>query len=106
MTTANFLLSGRLSAWSDGLIKGVIMKSDIFNLAIRNRNRVRFLYGLNETVIDPYLISQEKNGKKFIYGKLCSSNEIRKFEYNRIANIKVLRNLKFSPVIPILSKAV
>ena len=82
------------------------MKSEIFSSAITNRNKIRFLYGLSEVVLDPYYISMERSGKKVIYGKVLTSNEIRKFEYERIANIKVLRNIRFSPVIPIISRAV
>jgi hypothetical protein len=82
------------------------MKSEIFSSAITNRNKIRFLYGLSEVVLDPYYISMERSGKKVIYGKVLTSNEIKKFEYHRIANIKVLRNIRFSPVIPIISRAV
>lgn len=82
------------------------MKSEIFSSAITNRNKIRFLYGLSEIVLDPYYISRERSGKKVIYGKVLTSNEIKKFEYERIANIKVLRNIRFSPVIPIISRAV
>lgn len=82
------------------------MKSEIFSFAIKNRNRVRFLYGLNEIMLDPYYITREKNGQKVIYGRTYNSSEIRKFEYKKIANIKVLKDLRFSPIIPILSKAV
>ena len=82
------------------------MKSEIFSSAITNRNKIRFLYGLSEVVLDPYYISMERSGKKVIYGKVLTSNEIRKFEYERIVNIKVLRNIRFSPVIPIISRAV
>jgi hypothetical protein len=61
------------------------------------------LYGLNEIVLDPYYIAQESSGRKYIYGRLNNSSEIKKFEYKRIANIKVLENKKFSPIIPIIS---
>ena len=82
------------------------MKTEIFSSAIYNRNKITFLYGLNKIVIDPYYISKEKDGKKVIYGKVFNSSEIRKFEYQRISNIKVLKNVRFSPIIPILAKAV
>lgn len=78
------------------------MKSEIFSTAISNRNRIKFLYDMNEILIDPYFISKERNGKKVIYGKLFNSSEIKKFEYEKITNIKILNNLKFSPVIPII----
>jgi len=70
-------------------------------MAISRRNKIKFLYGLNEVVLDPYYISTERSGKKFIYGKVYNSSIIKKFEYTRIANIKVLQN-RFSPVIPII----
>ncbi len=82
------------------------MKSEIFSSAISNRNKIRFLYGMNEIQLDPYYISKEHNGRKVIYGRLCNSSEIKKFEYNKIANIRILNNVKFSPIIPIISKAV
>jgi len=82
------------------------MKSEIFSQAISNRNKVKFIYGMNEVMLDPYYISREKNGRKVIYGRMCNTTEIKKFEYNKIVNIKILNNLKFSPIIPILSRAV
>ena len=66
------------------------MKTEIFKSAIKNRNRLRFLYGLNEILIEPYYITIEKNGSKVIYGKMFQSSEIKKFNYNKISNIKVL----------------
>ncbi len=82
------------------------MKTEIFSLAILHRNKVSFLYGMNEVLLDPYYISMERTGRKVIYGRIYNSCEVKKFEYNKIANIKVLKNIKFSPIIPILSKAV
>lgn len=82
------------------------MKSQLFSSAIMNRNRIRFLYQLNEVVLDPYYITVEKNGKKVIYGRMNNSNEIRKFEYDRIANIRILNTRRFSPIIPLMPRAV
>lgn len=82
------------------------MKTEIFIKAIRKRNNLRFLYGLQEILIEPYYITREKSGKKVIYGKLKTTNEIRKFEYDKIANIKVMESYKFSPVIPIIMHSV
>ena len=81
------------------------MKSEIFSSAINSRNTIRFLYGLNEVILEPYYITREKTGKKVIYGKTYNSNEIRKFEYNRISNIRIIKGTRFSPVIPIISLA-
>lgn len=78
------------------------MKSEIFSAAINNRNKVKFLYGLDEVVIDPYYIGKDGNGKKYLYGRLSYSKEVRRFEYLRIANIKILNGNRFSPIIPIL----
>lgn len=77
------------------------MKTEIFNSAIKNRNSIRFIYGLNEFMIEPYYVTREKSGSKVVYGKVYHSSEIRKFNYNRIANIKVLEDKRFSPIIPI-----
>lgn len=81
------------------------MKSLIFTNAIQKRKRIKFLYGLTENVIDPYFITTEKNGYKVLYGRNSKSNEIKRFEFRRIANIKVMENISFSPVIPIISQA-
>jgi hypothetical protein len=78
------------------------MKSEIFTSAITRRNKIRFVYGTDEILIEPYYLSKEKNGKKVIYGRMCNTNEIKKFEYNKIANIKILKDKKFSPIIPII----
>lgn len=82
------------------------MKTDIFTQAIRNRNNLQFLYGLQEINIEPYYIAKNRSEKKVIYGRLKNTNEIRKFEYNKIANIKVIESFRFSPRIPINSFAV
>ena len=78
------------------------MKTEIFETAIKNRNRLSFLYGLNEVLIEPYYITMEKSGSKVIYGKVYQSSEIKKFNYCKIANIKVLEKKRFSPIIPII----
>ena len=80
------------------------MKSEIFSYAISNRNEVRFLYLMDEIVLHPYYISREKNGRKVIYGRMPDSPVIKKFELGRIANLKILRNIRFSPIIPLMSK--
>jgi hypothetical protein len=77
------------------------MKTEIFSSAIYNRNKIRFLYGLNEILLEPYYIMTERSGKKVIYGRPNNSNEVKKFEFNRIANIKVLNASRFSPIIRI-----
>lgn len=87
------------------LIRSSKMKTDIFIQAIRKRNNLQFLYGLQEVNLEPYYISKNKAGKKVIYGRLRNSNEIRKFEYNKIANIRIIESFRFSPRIPINSFA-
>jgi hypothetical protein len=78
------------------------MKTNIFLTAIKNRNNLQFLYGLTEIMIEPYYITRENSGKKVIYGRVKRTNEVRKFEYEKISNIRVLNDVKFSPVIPII----
>jgi len=78
------------------------MKTIYFTTAIFNRNRVKFLYGLNEVILEPYYIGKNKNGKKAIYGRVNGANEIRGFDYGKISNIKILGTQKFSPIIPIM----
>jgi len=82
------------------------MKSNIFLNAIRSRNLLKFLYGLEETCIEPYYISYNKEGRKVIYGRVNSTKEIKKFEFDRIVNIRIINTKKFSPVIPIIPMAV
>jgi len=77
------------------------MKTDIFIQAIKRRNNLQFLYGLQLVNLEPYYISRNKIGQKVIYGRLKNSNEIRKFEYSKIANIKIVESFRFSPRIPI-----
>jgi hypothetical protein len=85
-------------------IKNSKLKSEIFRDAIMRRNTIKFLYCLQETTIDPYFISKNKLGKKVIYGRDFGSSTIRKYEYDKIMNIKILKNPRFSPIIPILCK--
>lgn len=79
------------------------MKTEIFEKAITQRQRIKFLYNLNSIEVEPYYLSKNKNGNKVIYGRVNSSNEIKVFEFNKIFNIKILFNTKFSPIIPILN---
>ncbi len=78
------------------------MKTTIFNWAINNRYKLKFLYDLNEIVLEPYIISTNRYGKKVIYGRISNTKEIKVFEYDKIYNLKVLNMSKFSPIIPIL----
>jgi len=87
------------------LKKEQLMKTDIFSAAIYSRSNLRFLYGLQEILIEPYYITRERNGKKVIYGRVRKTNEVRKFNYEKISNIRVLNNFRFSPVIPIIPQA-
>lgn len=78
-------------------------KSDIFISAIKQRNEVQFLYKLRNVLFHPYYISKDKFGHKVLYGRVSNSQVIEKFEFKYMANIKVLNNKKFSPIIPIMS---
>jgi len=78
------------------------MKTTIFNWAINNRYKLKFLYDLNEIVLEPYLISTNRSGKKVVYGRISNTKEIKVFEYDKIYNLKVLNRNRFSPIIPIL----
>ena len=79
------------------------MKSEIFNSAIISRQKLKFLYKLSNVELEPYFLSINRNGNKVIYGRVNNSNEVKMFEFNKIFNIKVLSNTKFSPIIPILT---
>ena len=80
------------------------MKTNIFLAAIKNRNKLKFLYSLTEIIIEPYFIAREKSGRRVIFGRVKRTNAVRKFEYNKISNIRILNEDKFSPVIPIISQ--
>lgn len=77
-------------------------KTEIFSDAICKRNTIKFLYCLQEVTIDPYFISRDKFGKKVIYGKDFRSSIIKKFEFDKIMNIKIMGSARFSPIIPII----
>ncbi|MCA2004767.1 MAG: hypothetical protein LDL01_03135 [Ignavibacterium sp.] len=81
------------------------MKTDIFRDAIKNRSKIRFYYGLYQWVVEPYYIARDRNGNKVLYAKVSNSNEVKKFDFRKIANIKVFDKYKFSPVIPIIPMA-
>lgn len=78
------------------------MKSKIFLNAIKSRNKIRFYYGLYQWVVEPYLISKNANGNKVLYAKVSGTNEVKKFDFSKISNIRVFDNYRFSPVIPII----
>lgn len=78
------------------------MKTLLFSSAIFNRNRIKFLYGLHETILEPYYVGRNKTGKKVVYGRINGLNEVKAFEYEKISNIKILGYEKFSPIIPIV----
>jgi hypothetical protein len=61
---------------------------------------------LQEVNLEPYYITRNRAGKKVIYGRLKSTNEIKKFEYEKISNIRIVESFRFSPRIPINSFAV
>ncbi len=79
------------------------MKTHIFNNAISQRNKIKFLYQLREVVLDPYYVALNQFGKKVVFGRVNNSHEIKMFEYDKIMNIKVLNYSRFSPIIPLNS---
>lgn len=81
------------------------MKTEIFREAIKNRNKIRFYYGLYEWVVEPYYVAKDRNGNKVLYAKVSSTNEVKRFDFKKMANIKVFNNYKFSPIIPIIPMA-
>ena len=78
------------------------MKSEIFFNVIKNRNRLKFLYGFSEIILEPYYVTMNKLGKKVIFGRINNSPEVKMFEYEKIFNLRVLELSKFSPIIPIM----
>ncbi len=100
--TKNFRLSEKLLEFSEHIIEEEGMKSFYFTSAIINRNRVRFLYGFEEFVLEPYYISKNKNGKKVLYARVLGSNSIEMFDFEKICNIRIISSERFSPIIPII----
>lgn len=78
------------------------MKTQIFETAIRNRNRISFIYNFSQVFIEPYYMTFEKDGSKVLYGKVLQNNEIKKFDLSKIANIKVVEGRKFAPIIQLI----
>jgi len=76
---------------------------ELFSKAINNRNKLKFLYNLNEIELEPYYLSFDRNGKKVVFGRVNNSHIIKKFEFEKIINIRILSYTKFSPIIPILN---
>jgi hypothetical protein len=60
------------------------MKTNLFADAIKNRNKLRFLYNLNEVVLDPYYVTTDKLGDKVVFGRISHTNEVKMFRYNKI----------------------
>lgn len=66
------------------------MKSLFFITAIQNKNKLRFLYDMEEIILEPIFISRRKDGKKVLFGKDIISNNFRTFDYSKICNIKII----------------
>ncbi len=78
-----------------------MIKSEIFEQAITNRMKVRFYYNLNEEVLDPYFIFIEEDGTKALYGRSNLGRKMKKFDFEKIANIRILPSESFIPNIPL-----
>jgi len=76
-------------------------KSEIFEQAMESRVKVRFYYDLHEEIIDPYFIFTEEDGTKALYGKSNGDKKVMKYDFERIINIRVLKNEHFIPIIPL-----
>lgn len=74
------------------------MKTTLFNRAIINCSKIRFLYGIEETIVEPYMVTVDRAGNKVIYARDTKSNVLQRYEYSKIVNIKILEGDKFSPV--------
>jgi hypothetical protein len=77
------------------------MKSDILTMAINRRSKVRFLYRMEEVIFDPYFILYEEDGSKAIYGKADTLQQLKKFDFRRIVNLKMLPLEHFNPDVPV-----
>ncbi|MCE1187707.1 MAG: hypothetical protein LWX56_01090 [Ignavibacteria bacterium] len=77
-----------------------MIKTEILTKAITEQVQVRFYYGLNEVVMDPYFILFEEDGTKAIYGMTAGNCALRRFSFKKIANIRLLP-LHFEPIVPV-----
>lgn len=78
------------------------MKSEIIFNAIKNRKKLKFIYGFKEIIIEPYFVAVNRQGKKIIFGRINNSPEVKMFAYENIYNLHVLEFSKFSPIIPLM----
>ncbi len=67
------------------------MKTELFIKAILNRNRIKLLYNLEETLVEPYFLSKNRDGKKVVYGRINNSHEIKMIEFNKIIAGRVMK---------------
>lgn len=77
-----------------------MVKSEILSMAIKEQVKVRFLYGLNEIILDPYFILFEEDGTKAIYGMSAGGGDLRRYSCKKMANIKLL-TMHFQPIVPV-----
>lgn len=78
------------------------MKSIIFSEAIDKRRKVTFLYDDILMEIEPYFLAMDKFGHKVVYGKVSGTDAVRKFEFFKISNLRVLMQ-GFAPALPLYS---
>ena len=89
-------------AFTEDIIK-MNERDEIIRHAIVKRTKIRFRYAMKNIILEPYFSKQNVSGKKILYGRVVSKNEIEKFDYDKIIDIKLLNSRKFSPIIPITS---
>ncbi|MCC6549650.1 MAG: hypothetical protein IT279_06230 [Ignavibacteriaceae bacterium] len=76
------------------------MKSLIFSEAIEKRRKVTFFYDDAMIEIEPYFLAMDRFGHKVVYGKVSGTVSVRKFEFIKISNLRVLRK-GFAPALPL-----
>ncbi|GMU85864.1 MAG: hypothetical protein AMXMBFR48_11060 [Ignavibacteriales bacterium] len=76
------------------------MKSLIFLEAIDKRRKVTFLYDYTLVEIEPYFLAMDRFGHKVVYGKVSGTLTVRKFEFIKISNLRVLMQ-GFAPALPL-----
>lgn len=78
------------------------MKSSVFSEAIETRKRVSFFYDESVVEIEPYFLAEDRFGNKVIYGKVNGSEYVKKFEFNRISNLRI-QAARFAPSLPMFT---
>ncbi|MCF8268077.1 MAG: WYL domain-containing protein [Ignavibacteriales bacterium] len=69
------------------------MKTEILQAAINNYQKIKFLYNLEHFEVEPDSIELHKGEKKYLYARNLANGEIQAFEFSKMINIKIIKNV-------------